>query len=333
MTSLVADRPASTAGGAAARGRGRRRRPSQTRWWIVLIFLLPYIIGVSVFMLYPLISTLYYSVTNFQAGSYLPVKFIGLRNYGTLFTSSDTFWISVRNTLWMVIIMVPLRTGWAMFAAWAITRARRGAATYRTIFYLPSMVPVVAAALSFIVMLNPAGPVNAVLGWFGVQGPGWFSDPSWSKPSLLLMALWASGNVIVIFSAAMLDVPRELYEAADLDGANSWQRFRHITLPSISPVIFFSLLTGMIYAFQYFTEAFVASGSANANQASGELIGYPGRSLLFYSSDLYQQGFLYFKTGYASAMATLLFVVIFLVTLVFIRVSRRWVHESVGGEG
>ena len=316
-------------GGAAQRDPAvRHRDPSRARWWVVLAFMSPFLIGLALFVVYPVCATLYYSFTNFQAGSYLPVKWVGFRNYTTLFTGSDTFWVAVRNTLWMVIIMVPLQTLWAMFVAWVALRVRRGRGFYRSLYFLPATVPVVAAALSFIVMLNPVGPVNHVLGLFGIPGPGWFGDAAWSKPSLVLMALWACGEAMIIFSAAMLDVPRELYEAGDIDGVNTWQRFRHITLPAISPVIFFSLLTGMIYTFQYFTEAFVASGSANVEASTDERIGYPQQSLLFYTTDLYQQGFIYFKTGYASAMAWLLFLVILGCTLVFIRFARRWVYYA-----
>lgn len=318
-------------GGAPARpARGRGPSPSRARWWVVLAFVSPFVVGFSVFVLYPVISTLYYSLTDFQAGSYRPVHFVGLRNYRLLFTRSDNFWVSVRNTLWMVAVMVPLRTAWAMLTAWVIIRVKRGRTVYRTLFFLPSMVPVVAAALSFIVLLNPVGPFNRILDLVGISGPGWFSDPAWSKPSLVLMALWASGNVMVIFSAAMLDVPRELYEAAELDGAGALRKFRSVTLPAISPVVFFAVLTGMIYTFQYFTEAFVASSSSNMTSSSSELLGYPADSLLFYSTELYQQGFSYFKTGYASAMAWLLFLVIFAATVVFIRASRRFVHHAGG---
>jgi multiple sugar transport system permease protein len=317
----VAARPRDT-------GRIRRRDPSKAKWWVTFAMVSPFVIGLVAFVAYPVCATLYYSLTNFQEGSYRPVRFVGLQNYRTLFTESDTFWIAVRNTLWMVLIMVPLRTLWAMFAAWVITRVKSGARLYRTLFFVPAIVPVVGAALAFIVMLNPAGPVNGLLAHIGITGPGWFSDPHWAKPSLLIMALWACGDSIVIFSAAMLDVPRDLYEAADLDGVNARQKFRHVTLPFLSPVIVFAIVTGMIYTFQYFTEAFVASGSANAVQSSSELIGYPAQSLLFYSTDLYQQGFIYFKTGYASAMAWILFLVIFISTLGFLRLSRRWVYAA-----
>ena len=182
-------------------------------------------------------------------------------------------------------------------------------------------------------MLNPTGPVNSMLARFGIAGPGWFSDPNWAKPSLLIMALWAAGDTIVIFSAAMLDVPKELYEAADLDGVNSRQRFRHVTMPFLSPVMVFAIVTGMIYTFQYFTEAFVARGSASSIQSSSELLGYPGQSLLFYSTELYQQGFVYFKTGYASAMAWILFLVIFVCTIGFLRLSRGGSTRRVTTDG
>jgi multiple sugar transport system permease protein len=316
----------------AARGRAvrrpRRRDPSKASWWVTFTMVSPFVVGLGAFVIYPVFATLYYSLTNFQEGSYRPVKFVGLQNYTTLFTESSTFWIAVRNTLWMVLIMVPLRTLWAMFAAWVISHVKRGARFYRTLFFIPAIVPVVGAALAFIVMLNPAGPINALLAHVGINGPGWFSDPSWSKPSLLIMALWMCGDTIVIFSAAMLDVPRDLYEAADLDGVNAWEKFRHVTLPFLSPVIVFAVVTGMIYTFQYFTEAFVASGSASSIQSSSDLLGYPAQSLLFYSTDLYQQGFVYFKTGYASAMAWILFLVIFVATIGFLKLSRRWVYAA-----
>ncbi len=296
-----------TRSAAAARGAGltpagrRRRRASRTRWWVVLGFMSPFLVGLALFVVYPVLATLYYSFTNYQAGSYLPTQWVGLDNYRGLFSQSQVFWIAVRNTLWMVVFMVPLQT---------------------------LMVPIVATALAFIVMLNPVGPLNNILGHVGINGPGWFSDATWSKPSLVLMALWTVGNTMILFLASMLDVPKTLYEAADIDGASARQKFWHITLPGISPVIFFSLLTGMIYTFQYFTEAFVASGSANPVLSSNDSIGYPQDSLLFYTTEIYRQGFQYFRTGYASAMAWLLFVVIFLCTVVFIRASRRWVYYA-----
>ena len=296
------------------------------------MFCSPFIVGLVVFQAYPIGAALYYSLTDYEAGSLLTPKFVGFANYVQALVNADDFWVGVRNTLWMVLIMVPLRTVWAVFVAWAINRVKRGARVYRTVMFLPSMVPVVGVALSFIVVLNPAGPLNAVLSWAGINGPSWLGDPAWAKPSLVLMALWVAGDVVVIVGAAMLDVPADLYEAAELDGAGGWSRFWHVTLPGISPVIYFSLITGMIYTFQYFTEAFVVSGAtSNGATSTNAVLGYPHQSLLFYSTGIYQQGFSYFKTGYASALAWMLFAVILVATVVFIRVSRRWVSYGGGG--
>jgi len=305
---------------------------SRTRWWVILAFMSPFVIGFTVFYLYPVLTALYYSFTNFQMGSKRAVTGVGFDNYLNLFVglNASRFWHAVRNTVWMVGIMVPAQTIWALVVAWVVTRIKHGAKIYRTIYYLPAMMPVVACALAFIVMLNPAGVINNLLMGVGIGAPPqWFGDPTWSKPSLVMMRLWMVGNTMVIFSASLLDVPQQLYEAANLDGANGWRKFWHITLPSISPVIFFSLLTGVIYTFQYFTEAFVVSGASNAQtNNTATLLGYPQDSLYFYTVGIYQQGFSYFKTGVASAMAFLLFLVIFAITLVFIRVQRRLVYYS-----
>ena len=316
----VAPPPVATPGAARPARRRRRRSAARTSPLLVALFVSPFVLGLLIFGVYPIGATVYYSFTDFRSGSYRPVHVVGWSNYVDLMTSSDAFWVSVRNTLWMVVVLVPLRTGFALFAAWVLARMRRGAAVYRTIFFVPSMVPVVASALSFIVMLNPGGPVNSLLAHVGVTGPGWFTDPGWAKPSLVLMAMWACGDTMVIFSAAMLDVPRDLLEAAELDGAGAGRRFWHVTLPALRPVLLFSTLTGVIYTFQYFTEAFVASGSANGLNSGNQSLGYPQQSLLFYTTDIYRQGFVYFKTGYASAEAVLLFLVIFAATLVFLRV-------------
>lgn len=311
----------------------RRRRSlsaGHARWWQVLPFLAPLIGGLALFTLYPLAASLFYSFTNFQAGSLRPVRFVGLQNYQSLFSgsSSGLFWASVRNTLWMVLILVPVQTVWAMVLASLINRFKRSQKVYRTVFYLPALVPVVASALGFLVMLSPDGPVNAAFHALGVPMPHWFVDPAWSKPSMVLLRMWMIGNTMVIISAAMLDVPVQLYEAATLDGAGPIRRYVSVTLPGISPVIFFSAITGVIYTFQYFSEAFVISSAANPALSSTQLLGYPDNSLYFYATGIYQQGFGYFKTGVASAMAWLLFIVIFLVTLVFIRSSRRLIHYA-----
>ena len=284
---------------------------------MVLAFLSPWIIGFVVFYVYPMLASLYFSFTHYDILS--QPKWVGLSNYKFMFTSDPQFWQAMRNTLWMIIVAVPLQVAFAIGTAMVLTRPKRGKGIYRTVFFLPTMVPVVAATLGFVFLLNPAGPLDQVLGFLHVPKPLWFEDPTWAKPGLVMLGLWSIGNTMIIFLAALLDVPKQLYEAADLEGATAWQRFRHITLPMISPVIFFAVITGVIYGFQYFTEGFIASGG-------GQSLGNPQGSLLFYPSWLYAQGFQFFHMGYASAMAWVLFLITLLCTLVLIRTSRRWVH-------
>jgi multiple sugar transport system permease protein len=217
----------------------------------------------------------------------------------------------------------------AIGVAMALTRARSGAGFFRTVFYLPTLAPPVAATLGFVFLLNPAtGPVNTILGDVGIDGPLWFNSPTWSKPALVLLALWGIGNTMIIFLAALLDVPRHLYESAELDGANALKRFRWVTLPSISPVVLFAVVIGVIEALQYFTQAYVAAQIARGGQAGDSLsvLGYPEQSTLFFPVLLYQQGFRFFNMGYAAAMAVLLLVVSLAVTTVILRRAGRHVH-------
>jgi multiple sugar transport system permease protein len=296
---------------------GRRLR----RYGVVLLFMSPWIIGFLAFYLYPMLATLYFSFTRYNNLS--TATWAGLTNYRFMFTSDPQFWESLRNTIWMILVSTPLQIAFAIGCAVVLTRPKRGVGIYRTMFFLPTMVPVVAATLGFLFILNPAGPIDHVLGFLHVPKPLWFQDPKWSKPGLVLLGLWGIGNTMIIFLASLLDVPRQLYEAADIEGASAWQRFRHITLPMISPVIFFAVVTGVIYGFQYFTEGYVAAGGAGS-------LGNPQGSLLFYPIWLYQQAFESFHLGYASAMAWMLFLIIMICTLILIRTSKRWVHYQGG---
>jgi multiple sugar transport system permease protein len=192
----------------------------------------------------------------------------------------------------------------------------------------------VAAALGFVYVLNPStGPVATILDAVGIESPLWFQDPAWAKPSLVMLALWGLGNTMVIFLAAMLDVPRQLYEAAELDGASSLRRLRHVTLPAISPVILFAVILGVIEGLQYFTQAYVAStiAAGQASQAgsvSNTELGFPQGSTLMYPILLYQEGFRDFRMGYAAALAMVLLAVALVFTALILRQSRRWVHDG-----
>jgi multiple sugar transport system permease protein len=306
-----------------------KRRAAWRRRGLVLAFMSPWLVGFSVFFGYPLVMSAYLSFTHYDLLS--SPRWIGLANYRYLFTTDQTVWPAVKNTLWFIAFAVPLQVVFALGIAIMLSRARRGIGIFRTIFYLPALAPPVAATLGFVYLLNPAtGPVNTILGKLGIQGPLWFDSPGWAKPSLTLLALWGVGNTMIIFLAAVLDVPKHLYESAELDGAGFLSRLRWVTLPTISPVILFALVIGVIEGLQYFTQAYVAStvagGSASYSADPANKLGYPQDSTLFYPVLLYQQGFRYFNMGYASAMAMLLLAVSFAVTFVIVRNSRRFVH-------
>ena len=293
----------------------------------------PWIVGFAVFFGYPLVMSVYLSFNHYDLLS--PPRWVGLANYHYLFHDDPQVWSAVRNTLWIIAVMVPAQVIFAFGIALMVARARSGVGIFRTIFYLPALAPPVAATLGFVYILNPStGPVNVLLSHVGIQGPLWFNSPSWAKPSLVILAIWGVGNTMVIFLAAILDVPQHLHESAALDGAGPLQRLRWVTLPSISPVILFSVILGVIQGLQYFTQAYVAGAIAGgqASQAGENIsaLGYPEDSTLFYPLLLYQHGFNDFQMGYVSAMAMLLLVVSFAVTLVIVVNSRRWVHSAAG---
>jgi multiple sugar transport system permease protein len=311
--------------------RAARRRAARRRRLLVLGLMSPWIVGFTVFFGYPLVASFYLSFTHYDLLA--APRWVGLANYDFMLHKDPQFTGAVKNTLWFMAIAVPLQVLFAFGVAGMVTRAKAGVGFFRTVFYLPTLAPPVAATLGFTYILNPAtGPVNSLLSTLGIEGPLWFESPTWAKPSLTLLSLWGIGNTMIIFLAALLDVPRHLYESADLDGAGGWQKLRWVTLPTISPVLLFALVIGVIDALQYFTQAYVASSivGGGAGQASdpANRLGYPEGSTMFYPLLLYQQGFRFFNMGYASAMAIVLLVVAFLFTAAIIRNSRRWVHYA-----
>jgi multiple sugar transport system permease protein len=323
---LAAPRPAIDRRRAKRKAMWRRRR-------LVLLFMSPWILGFGIFFGYPLVFSAYLSFTHYDLLS--APRWIGTANYEYLFGQDQQIWPAVKNTLWMIGVSVPLNVLFAFGVALMLARARRGTGVFRTVFYLPALAPPVAATLGFVYILNPAtGPVNSFLGLFGIQGPLWFQSPEWAKPSLVLLGLWGIGSLLIIFLAAVLDVPRHLEESAELDGAGALRRLWYVTVPTISPVILFAVVIGVIQGLQYFTQAYVAANiaSGQASQAGDTTsnLGYPEDSTLFYPVLLYQNGFRYFQMGYASAMAMLLLAVSLAVTLVILVNSRRFVHYQGG---
>jgi multiple sugar transport system permease protein len=305
---------------ARRRGQWRRRRT-------VAALLAPWAIGFAVFFAYPLLASAYYSFTHYDLLS--SPKWIGLRNYEYLFNSDPLIWTAVRNTLWLIAFMVPAQVLFGLGVAMLLSRARSGAGVLRTIFYLPALAPIVASTLGFVYLFNPSnGPVDTILSALGIEGPLWLNGPGTAKPTLVLLSLWGIGNTLIIFLAAVLDVPTHLLESAELDGAGPLRRFIHVTLPTISPVLLFSVVIGVIDALQYFTQAYVAATVAQGGQAGESVtsLGYPQGSTLFYPIYLYEQAFSHFNMGYASAMSMLMLIVALAVTLLILRNSRRWVH-------
>lgn len=306
----------------------RRRLPRRWRHRLtVLSFMAPAFVGIAVFFLYPLLAAIYFSFTRFDLLT--TPQWVGVRNYVYLFAQDPNAREAAYNTLWFVVILVPARMIAALLTAMLLTSLKRGGGFFRTVFYLPALAPPVAATIAFVFLFNPAtGPVNGVLHWFGINGPLWFDSPDWAKPSLVLLGTWAVGDLMVIFVAALLDVPRPLYEAASLDGASAWQRFRFVTLPALSPVLLFAAVTGVIQTLQYFTQAAVAASVASHTATTGggisSTFGYPEESTLTYPLHLYVEGFRYFDMGYANAMAVVLFVVAFAATLVLLRKFRAF---------
>jgi multiple sugar transport system permease protein len=279
-----------------------------------LLFTSPYIAGLLAFTLYPLGASFYYGFTDYRILT--APRWIGLGNFAQLL-SDDLFWISLANTAYYTVLAVPSGLAFSFILALALNLRVRGMPIYRTIFFLPSIVPSVALSILWLWVFNPQyGILNGILGLLGLPGAGWLSDPLWSKPSLILMHLWGVGGTIVIFLAGLQDVPQHLYEAAEIDGARWWHRVRFITIPMVTPVILFNLIIGMINSFQYFTQAYVMTN------------GGPVNSTLFYALLLYRNAFQYIKMGYASAMAWILFVIVLVCTLFVLWSSRRWVYYS-----
>ncbi|MCL4532414.1 MAG: sugar ABC transporter permease [Actinobacteria bacterium] len=301
---------------AAVRAAAGRHRTSAAAWRDFragLLFGAPAIIGLLVFSVYPILSSLVDSFTAFDM--IRPAKFIGLDNYVTLFTQDPLFWSTLYNTAYYVVFSVPLGIIVAFGLAMLLNQKVGGLSIYRTIFYLPSITPFVATAVLWVWVFNPQyGLLNTLLAFIGIQGPGWLSDPDWSKPALIIMSVWSVGGLMVIFLAGLQGVPQEQYEAAQIDGANRFQLLRHVTIPFMGPYFLFGLITGLIGGFQYFTQVYVMTQGGPANSTN------------MYSLYLFLNAFSYFKMGYASAMAWILFLLIGLCTVIVFRSSVSRVY-------
>ena len=285
-----------------------------------LLFISPWIIGFCWFQIYPIIASIYYSFTSYNMMQ--PPIPVGLGNYRNLFFHDDLFWKSLGNTAIYSALSVPLGLIVSCGFAMLLNRNIPGRPFFRTAFYFPNVVPSVATAILWTMMLSgQGGLINTFLGFFGIPNIPWLSSPQWAMPSLILISLWGIGASVVIFLAGLQDVPRSLYEAAEIDGAGPLSLVRHVTIPMISPVILFNLVIGIISAFQVFAAPFIIFGAGTQGDSGGPL-----NSVLMYSVQLFTQAFKYFNMGYAAAMAWILFIIIFVLSLVSMRVSNRFVH-------
>jgi multiple sugar transport system permease protein len=300
------------------------------RWWrrlrrgdglVALCFASPWIIGFCWFQLYPIGASLYYSFTSYNLLR-APV-YVGLDNYRNLFLHDDLFRKALRNTAVFTLLSVPLDLIVALLIALLLNRNIPGRGAFRAAFYFPAVIPSVATGILWIMILNTQGGlVNVLLQRFGFSAQPWLTSPDWAMPALILLSLWNIGPVIVIFLAGLQDVPRVLYEAAQLDGAGPIDLVRHVTIPMLSPVIVFNLVIGLISALQVFALPFILF----ANKQGAQSLGGPLNAALMYSVRLYSVAFNEFRMGYAAAMAWVLSVIIFTLSLLALRVSRRFVH-------
>lgn len=282
-----------------------------------LLFISPWLIGFAIFTAYPVIYTGYLSMTDYDVIN--DPTFVGMENFRTLLEDPKVT-LALKNTFIFAALSVPTQLVASFFLAVLLARAGRAAGFFRTAFFLPKMTPPVAIGVLLLLLFNgQSGLINEVLGWFGIVGPSWTTDPFWVKPGLVMMSLWTIGASVVILLAALRNVPQELYDAARVDGAGWWRQTFHVTIPMISGALFFILIVDTIAAFQSFTEAYTAFfGSGNTT--------YSNDAALFYVIYLFQQAFEFLHMGYASAMAWILFAIIMVVTFVQVRVTKRFVY-------
>lgn len=286
------------------------------------LFSLPWLIGFLLFSLYPIVMSAYYSFTDFSAIKD-PV-WVGLKNYQDLL-KDKLFWQSLQNTILYVVISVPVTILVSLLLAALLKVVRVGKALFRSVFFLPSIFPVVASTMIWLLILDSiSGYLNRFLNLFGIPSVNWLGNPAWTKPALVIMTCWGVGSTVVILLAAMGDVSHELYEAASIDGAGTWKQFIHITLPGISHVLVYQVILAVINGFQYFTQVYILCSAQSGNLSAGVGAGKKN-SLLMYPLYLFQNAFGRLKMGSASAMAWILFVIVLLLTLILLKVSDKYV--------
>ncbi len=283
-----------------------------------ILFMMPWFVGFIIFGLYPMIMSIYYSLCRYDVLR-IP-QFIGLGNYQKLIFEDPYFWTSISNTLIYTVLRVPLCIIGSLMLAVLVNNAVRGVKFFRTIYFIPSIVTGVVLSVVWLWMFNPQfGLINSFLAYLGIPGPLWLLDPNWSKPSMVLMSIWSiGGGRMLVFLAALQGIPKHLYEAAEIDGGGWWAKFKNVTVPMLSPVIFLWSVLEIIFSLQVFVEAYIMTQ------------GGPLNSTMFYNLYLYNKAFNDFEMGYASALAWLLLVISLIITLIQFRLSKKWVHYAEG---
>jgi multiple sugar transport system permease protein len=283
----------------------------ESMWAYILIG--PWIVGFLVFTLGPMIASLIFSFTNYAINK--PINFIGFANFVEMFVKDYRFWHSLRVTLTFAVFAIPLGLVFGLLLALLLNAKVPGLSIWRTLYYTPSVVSGVAVAVLWLYLFNPRyGIINWLLSLVKINGPGWLASPDWALPALIIMSLWSVGGGMIIYLAGLQGIPTTLYEAAEIDGANSVQSFFSITLPLITPVLFYNLVTGIIGTFQIFTSVYVMTS------------GGPAEATLFYNLYLFNNAFRYGRMGYASALAWVLFLIVMILTLLVFRSSSTWVY-------
>jgi multiple sugar transport system permease protein len=291
------------------------------------LFISPWFIGFILFAAGPILLSFIMSFTRWSMLS--SPRWIGITNYVDLIVNDPLVYKSLWNTAYYVAFSVPLGVLLSLILALLLNQGLRGMKVFRTIFFLPSVTNLVAISILWMWILNPEfGLINRLLAFVGIEGPLWLQSETWSKPALILMSLWGVGGGMIINLAALQGIPGELYEAADIDGVGKWRKTLHITLPLISPALFFNLVMNIIGSFQVFTQAFVMTASSSQGEEGG-----PNNATLFFVLYLYKKAFQQFKMGYASALAWVLFVIILLFTLIQFVLSKRWVYYETAKGG
>ncbi len=282
------------------------------------LFILPWVVGFIVFGIYPMIMSLYYSLCQYDVLR-IP-QFIGFENYRRLLVEDNYFWLSITNTLFYTVIRVPFCILGSLLLAVLVNNKLRGMKLFRTVFFIPSIVTGVVLSVVWLWMFNPQyGLLNTFLGYMGISGPLWLLDPAWSKPSMILMSVWSiGGGRMLVFLAALQGIPVHLYESVEIDGGGWWAKFRNVTVPMLSPVIFLWTVLEIIFSLQVFIEAYIMTQ------------GGPLNSTMFYNLYLYNKAFNDFDMGYASALAWILLVITLIITVIQFQMSKRWVHYDGG---